>query len=149
MRSLLLRLSALDPDAATAVRVIDFFDALIEHRASAEALVRATAGLAECGCGIRLADGRQWRFAPTGEALDGDPHTTSGQVDFEVNRVAGTLWLEREGAGGPMDDLVLERASLVARILLADHRPWRVAGVVDPSLMEVALSTHESLADRY
>ncbi len=148
MRSLLLRLSALDPDAATAVRVIDFFDALVEHRASAEALVRATAGLAECGCGIRLADGRQWRFAATGEALNGDPHPMSGQVDFEVNKVAGTLWLEREGIGGPMDDLVLERASLAARILLADHRPRRVTGVVDPALMEVALSTNESIADR-
>ena len=148
MRSLLLRLSALDTDAATAVRVIDFFDALVERRASVEALVRATGGLAECACGMQLADGRQWRFAPTGEALSGDPHTMSGQVDFEVDKVAGTLWLEREGARGPMDDLVLERASLAARILLTDHRPRRVAGVVDASLMEVALSTHESLADR-
>ncbi|OBH52690.1 hypothetical protein A5685_14700 [Mycobacterium colombiense] len=149
MRSLLLRLSALDADAAAAVRVIDFFDALAGHRASVEAMVRATAGLAECACGMRLADGRHWRFAPTGESLAGEPHFMSSQVAFEADNVpAGNLWLEREGADGPMDDLVLERACLTARMLLTDHRPRRAAGVVDPSLMEVALSTHESLADR-
>ena len=148
MRSLLLRLSALDPDSATALRVIAFFDALLEHHASAQALVRATSGLAECGCGMQLTDGRQWRFAPNGEPLPGEPDTVSGRADFEVNDIAGTLWLERPGDAAPMDDLVLERALLAARILLADQRPRRVAGLVDPSLIEVVLSRHESLADR-
>jgi hypothetical protein len=148
MRSLLLRLSALDADAATAVRVIDSFDALVAHRASAEALVRATAGLAECGVGMRLADGRQWRFSPAGDALSGTPHTVSVHADFELDQTGGTLWLERDGEAAPMDELVLERACLAARILLNGHRSRRVAGLVDPSLMEMALSSHESLPDR-
>ncbi|MFB9323894.1 PucR family transcriptional regulator, partial [Cryptosporangium minutisporangium] len=69
MKGLLLRLSALDADAEAAVRVIAYFDALVEHRATAAALVRATAGLAECGCGIELADGTVLRFSPDGDPL--------------------------------------------------------------------------------
>ena len=148
MRSLLLRLSGLDADTATALRVIAFFDALVEHHASAEALVRATSGLAECGCGMQLADGRRWRFAPTGEVLPGGADIVSGRADFEVNDIAGSLWLERPGERAPLDDLVLERALLAASILLADQRPRRIAGLVDPSLIEVVLSRRESLADR-
>jgi hypothetical protein len=148
MRSLLLRLSALDADAATAFRVIAFFDALVEHHASAEALVRALSGLAECGCGMQLADGRQWRFAPDGQPLSGPAHIVSAQAQFDANDIAGRLWLERPDGPGPFDDLILERASLAAHGLLADQRPRRTAGLVDPSLMEVVLSTQESLADR-
>ena len=48
MRGLLLRLSALDADAESAVRVIAYFDALVARSTDPAALVRATAALAEC-----------------------------------------------------------------------------------------------------
>ncbi|SPM30606.1 PucR family transcriptional regulator [Mycobacterium terramassiliense] len=148
MRGLLLRLSTLDADAATALKVIAFFDALVERHAGMDALVRATSGLAECGCGMRL-DGRQWRFGPTGNALTIEQEcSVSGRAEFRANETAGCLWLERPGGPAPMDDLVLERASLAARILLNNQRSRPVAGLADPALMEAVLSTHESLVDR-
>lgn len=149
MRGLLLRLSALDADAATTVRVISFFDALVEGHATPEALVRATSGLAECGCGMQFGEDRPWRFAPSGAELVGGADHVSGRAEFAVENVIGSIWLERPDAVAPLDGLVLERASLAARILLSEQRQTRrVAALADPALMEVVLSRHEALADR-
>lgn len=148
MRGLLMRLSALDADAETAVRVISYFDALVERRATPQALVRATSGLAQCNCGLELGDGRGWRFTPVGTALSGDDYEASVRANFDVNGSAGSLWLERAGGAAPLDDLIIERASLAARILLTGRRAERVAGVADPVLVETVLSRQESLADR-
>ena len=52
MRGLLLRLSGLDADAESAVRVIGFFDRLITERVGLDALVRSTAELAGCPVGL-------------------------------------------------------------------------------------------------
>jgi hypothetical protein len=67
MKGLLLRLSALDADAAAALRVIAHFEVLLTGRLDAESLVRSTAGLAECPAGLEL-DGRIVRFGPSGAA---------------------------------------------------------------------------------
>jgi hypothetical protein len=64
MKGLLLRLSALDADAAAALRVIAHFEVLLTGRLDAESLVRSTAGLAECPAGLEL-DGRTVRFGPS------------------------------------------------------------------------------------
>ncbi|MEU5612796.1 PucR family transcriptional regulator, partial [Streptomyces sparsogenes] len=67
MKGLLLRLSALDADAATAVRVIAHFEALLGGGAlDAMSLARSTAGLAECAAGLELPDGRGARCGPDG-----------------------------------------------------------------------------------
>ncbi|SHM22363.1 helix-turn-helix domain-containing protein [Cryptosporangium aurantiacum] len=197
MKGLLLRLSALDADAEAAVRVIAYFDALVEHRATVAALVRATAGLAECACGLELPDGRVLRFDAEGERLPGstpapgaaqasdgrrapgeppapDPHPTTdahpaparypatdgrpvtdgGPVtgrdvaSAEVDLGPGRLWLERPGGPAPLDELVLERASIAARILMV--RPHRAStpDLADPALVELVLSGRETAADR-
>ncbi|WP_084011159.1 hypothetical protein [Pseudofrankia sp. DC12] len=57
MKGLLSRLSALDADAESAVRVIAYFDALVAARADAATLVRAAATLAECGAGLETLGG--------------------------------------------------------------------------------------------
>src|SRR3954451_24595229 len=54
MKELAGRLTALDPDAGAAVRVIAYFDRLSESRAGLEALVRGAAVLS--GCPARLVD---------------------------------------------------------------------------------------------
>jgi hypothetical protein len=144
MEGLLLRLSELDADAEAAVRVIAYFDALVEHRASAEALVRATAGLAECACGLELAEGRTLRFNPEGKPLAGAPDNVSASVDVGPGR----LWLERTGQPAPLDELVVERATIAARILLAPARRTGAPDLADPALVELVLSGRESAADR-
>lgn len=144
MKGLLLRLSALDADAEAAVRVIAYFDALVEHRATAAELVRATAALAECVCGWEPEEGRGLGFDATGAPAA----TDGGQASSGVDLRPGRMWLERPGGPAPLDELVLERASIAARILLAPSRRVSTPDLADPALVELVLSGRESAADR-
>ncbi|WP_035857344.1 PucR family transcriptional regulator [Cryptosporangium arvum] len=143
MKGLLLRLSALDADAEAAVRVIAYFDALVEHRATAAALVRATAGLAECPCGLERPDGPVLRYD-----ADGEPAAAGGAASGAIDFGGGRLWLERPGGPAPLDELVLERASLAARVLLVASPRVGAPHLADPALVELVLSGRESAADR-
>ena len=51
MQGLLRKLASLDSDAERGLRLIEFFDQLVMHRADLEAVVRATAVLAEATAG--------------------------------------------------------------------------------------------------
>ncbi|MFI9580594.1 PucR family transcriptional regulator [Streptomyces sp. NPDC052236] len=145
MKGLLLRLSALDADAATAVRVIAHFEALLGGGLDPVSLTRSTAGLAGCAAGLELPDGRAARFGPDGAALLGGPEQVSGRVDLEPS---GRVWLERPGAPGPFDELVLEWMAITARVLAGRPRQNRVPRAADPALVELVLSGREDAADR-
>ena len=104
MKELAGRLTALDPDAGAAVRVIAYFDRLAESRAGLEALVRGAAVLA--GCPARLADPE--RHVHVRVETDGTRRDTGTPPDpaWPAVRLSpgGTamLWLERGGDGaGP------------------------------------------------
>jgi DNA-binding PucR family transcriptional regulator len=148
MKGLLLRLATLDADAETCVRVIAYFDALVERRASPEALVRATSGVAECCSGLQLGDDRMWRFSPGGDALSKDASNATVRTEFDINGTPACLWLERPRQPAPLDDLVLERASLAARMLLGAVAGRQAAILADPALVEMVLSSHAEIADR-
>ncbi|MGW3568025.1 PucR family transcriptional regulator [Streptomyces sp. NPDC000941] len=155
MKGLLLRLSALDADAATAVRVIAHFEALLGSGAlDAISLVRSTAGLAECAAGLELPDGRTARFGPGGAALPGEPEAVSQGAELGPS---GRVWLERPGPPGPFDELILEWMAIAARTLCGGPTPPRTPGqpdaanaadAADPALMELVLSERESDHDR-
>lgn len=140
-----MRLSALDADAAAALRVIAHFEALLGGGAHPVALVRSTAGLAECAAGWTTADGRTLRFGPDGRALPGTPEHISGTVDLGT---CGRIWLERAGAAGPFDELVLEWMGITARVLAGSRPPTRPPDVADPALVELVLSEREAAEDR-
>lgn len=98
MFGLLQRLSALDADAASALRVIGFFDALVEHGASIDVILRQTAILTECLVGVRTADGHlSERVEPSGAVHFGGPLANS-----HVYRLPSgdEVWLERDGGSG-------------------------------------------------
>ncbi|MFJ8053721.1 helix-turn-helix domain-containing protein [Streptomyces luteogriseus] len=104
MKELAGRLTALDPDAGAAVRVIAYFDRLAESRAGLEALVRGAAVLA--GCPARLVDPE--RRVHVRVETDGTRRDTGTPPDpaWPAVRLSpdGTamLWLERGGDGaGP------------------------------------------------
>lgn len=145
VKGLLLRLSALDADAAAAVRVIAHFQALLGRGLDATALVRSTAGLAECPAGLELPDGRIVRAGPDGTALTGRPRRISGSTGL---RPTGRVWLERPGAPGPFDDLVLEWMAIAAGTLESGSGHGVAPQVADPALVERVLSEHEPVADR-
>jgi hypothetical protein len=146
VEGLLLRLSAVDADAEAAVRVIAYFDALIENRAGVTALVRSAAGLAECPAGLALPDGTRLRVRPNGAPLPAhEPVAESGGVDLGPD---GRVWLERACSPGPLDDLVLERFAIAARVLGRPVRRTPAPHLADPGLVELVLAEREAAEDR-
>ncbi|GAB2632738.1 helix-turn-helix domain-containing protein [Streptomyces capparidis] len=143
---MLLRLSALDADAAAAVRVIAHFEALLAAGALDPAvLVRSTAGLAECPAGLAAGDGRTVRCGPDGTALAGGPGRVSGSADFGAG---GRVWLERPGGPGPLDELVLEWMAIAATAAGGAPGPAAAPHLADPALVELVLSEREAVQDR-
>ncbi|MGW1777593.1 helix-turn-helix domain-containing protein [Streptomyces sp. NPDC002143] len=140
MKELAGRLTALDPDAGAAVRVIAYFDRLAESRAGVEALVRGAAVLA--GVPARLVDAdRRVRIRVEADGtrrdtdLPPDPAWPSAGLTPEG---APALWLERAGAEpSVVDAVILERAAGVARLVL-DRTRGR-APLDDPALVETLL----------
>ncbi|MEC3982260.1 PucR family transcriptional regulator [Amycolatopsis sp. H20-H5] len=144
MKGLLLKLSALDADAETAVRVIAFFDALVERGATVVEVLRSAAALADCVTGLELDGGPPLRYAPGGGSVAGKPGEPSGQAAVGEH---GRVWLERAGEPLPLDDLVLERCAITVRLLEAPrHTP--APHLADPALVELVLSEREAAEDR-
>src|SRR5439155_1639899 len=115
MKGLLLRLSALDTGAESAVRVIGFFDALVERRASLETLLRSTAALAECPAGLHTPEQGVGLRAEVGGTLRASAGPPSHAAVHRIGQAA--FWLERHGSPLPLDEIVLERFALAAEIL--------------------------------
>src|SRR3954468_20828373 len=120
MRTLLLRLSALDAEAEGAVRVIAVFDALVSQHAGLGRLARVTAQLAEGPVGISdRAGGELLRSAPRGGRRagarrdGGAPPPCAGGHPVDGG---GEVWLERAGEALALDDIVGERFAAAAGI---------------------------------
>ncbi|WP_344418403.1 helix-turn-helix domain-containing protein [Pseudonocardia ailaonensis] len=109
------------------MRVIAFFDMLLERRASPRALVQATAGLAQCVVGWRRSNGSVIRLAPSAAQSRqlNDPPSPSVELEIADH---GVVWLERPGSPEPFDELVLERLALVAGALGPHSRPRQDGG---------------------
>ncbi|WP_149261547.1 helix-turn-helix domain-containing protein [Actinomadura sp. K4S16] len=150
MRELVGRLEALDPDAGAALRVITFFDQLIERRAGLENVVRGAAVLSghpavlvdtDRGVRIRVTpDGTRTELAPS-EPQAGWCRLT---VDSHI-----TVWLEHPGPPGPVEAMVMERAAMSARTILDRTRGRaRPQPRHDAELVEVLLDAAASVEDR-
>ncbi len=144
MKELAGRLTAVDPDAGAAVRVIAYFDTLAEARAGLEALVRGAAVLA--GCPARLVDAE--RHVRVRVETDGRRHDTGPPQDPGwpsaplVPGGAPALWLERAGGGEPsvVDAVILERAAGALRVVLDRTRGRApLSPADDPALVETVL----------
>ncbi|QOV40447.1 helix-turn-helix domain-containing protein [Streptomyces ferrugineus] len=141
MKELAGRLTALDPDAGAAVRVIAYFDRLAESRAGLEALVRGAAVLAGVPARLMDADRRvHVRVETDGTRresdLPPDPAWPSAPLTPDG---APALWLERDGQAEPsvVDAVILERAAGVIRLVLDRTRGRAPAD--DPALVETVL----------
>ncbi|MFF0869473.1 helix-turn-helix domain-containing protein [Nonomuraea sp. NPDC003560] len=157
MQGLLLRLSTLDTDAESAVRVIAYFDSLVRDHVTVPVLLAATARLARCPVGLHDATaGRRLRTGPDGRAADAQTPDAGkragagpqeGARARELNGGLGSVWMEREGAPHGLDDIVLERFAAAAELTLeraaAQAREGR-----DPALVELVLSAETGEAER-
>lgn len=140
MKELAGRLTALDPDAGAAVRVIAYFDRLSESRAGLEALVRGAAVLA--GVPARLVDAERRvrvRVEADGTRRDsGAPPEPGWPSAALAPGGAAALWLERaEAAPSVVDAVILERAAGAVRLVLDRTRGRAPAD--DPALVETVL----------
>jgi hypothetical protein len=146
MKGLLLRLSGLDADAENAVRVIGFFDRLITDRASLDVLVRSTARLAGCPAGVHApAQGLALRAEPDADVAASDRVPAGAAVRPLEGGVV--VWVAREGAPTPLDDILLERFAIATAILL-EHTSVPLPALGDPALVELVLSEGIGTAER-
>ncbi|GAA3617114.1 helix-turn-helix domain-containing protein [Nonomuraea rosea] len=153
MQGLLLRLSTLDADAESAVRVIAYFDSLVRDHVSVPVLLAATARLAQCPVGLLdAATGRRSRTSPGGQA-DTSAGTPSGSPTGspasvrELSSGLGAVWMEREGPTHGLDEIVLERYAAAAEVTLERATALARQGQ-DPALVELALSADTGEAER-
>ncbi|QJT05666.1 PucR family transcriptional regulator [Streptomyces asoensis] len=140
MKELAGRLTALDPDAGAAVRVIAYFDRLAESRAGVEALMRGAAVLAGVPARLVDADRRvRVRVEPDGTRRDTElPPDPDWPCAALTPDGPPALWLERAGAmPSVVDAVILERAAGAARVVL-DRTRGR-APLDDPALVETLL----------
>ena len=145
MRGLLLRLSGLDADAESAVRVIGFFDRLITERAGLDTLVRSTAELAGCPVGLSAPGQGLSLRADAGGAVTAGPVPARAAVRPLEGAVE--VWVAREGKAVPLDDMLLERFAIAAAVLL-EHSSVPLPELGDPALIELVLSEGVGTAER-
>ena len=149
MEALVERLSQLDSQAEGAIRVVMFYDTLMRRRVDLPALARASAGLAECVAGILLlGTGRAIRSAPDGREVSAPPPpaSTTAPVTLDEEEI-GTVWLERPGPPGPLDELLLDRLAIAAAAVVERYGPARTT-MADPALVELAISADSDEAAR-
>jgi hypothetical protein len=149
MEALVVRLSQLDSEAEGAIRVVMFYDTLMRRRVDLPALARASAGLAECVTGIRLhGTGRTIRVSPDGREASAPPPPASitAPITLDEEKI-GTVWLERPGAPGPLDQLLLDRLAIATAAVVERYGPARTT-MADPALVELAISSDSDEAAR-
>jgi PucR C-terminal helix-turn-helix domain len=149
MEALVERLSQLDSQAEGAIRVVMFYDTLIQRRVDLPALARASAGLAECVAGIRLhGTGRAIRVGPDGRPAPAPepPASTTAPISLDEEEI-GTVWLERPGPPGPLDQLLLDRLAIAAAAVVERYGPAHTT-MADPALVELAISADSDQAAR-
>ncbi|MFD3930155.1 helix-turn-helix domain-containing protein [Streptomyces sp. NPDC058614] len=149
MEALAVRLSHLDSQAEGAIRVVMFYDTLMRRRVDLPALARASAVLAECVTGIRLhGTGRAIRTSSDGReaSTPPSPASTTASITLDEEEI-GTVWLERSGAPGSLDELMLDRLALAAAAVVERYGPARTT-MADPALVELVISSDSDEAAR-
>lgn len=149
MEALAKRLSHLDSQVEGVVRVVAFYDTLMRRRVDLPALARASAGLAECVAGIRLhGTGRAIRVSPDGRPASGPDASAliTAPITLDEEEI-GTVWLERPGPPGLLEEALLDRLALAAAAVVERYGPARTT-MADPALVELAISPDSDEAAR-
>jgi hypothetical protein len=142
VEALAVRLSHLDPHVEGALRVVMFYDTLMRRRVDLPALARASAGLAECVAGIRLhSTGLAQRVSPDGRVVSAPPSpaSTTAPITLDDEEI-GTVWLERPGPPGPLDDRRGGEGEPLEQHVVERYGPARTT-MADPALVELVISS--------
>lgn len=106
MQDLFGRVRLLDPTVSEGVKVITYFDTMLESGSSVDELVRGAAMLAGASVGFETG-GKRRVFAADGLRITSDESGRWATAEFCTERGRG--WLQRFGAAHANDQLVLER----------------------------------------
>ena len=143
---MLIRLANSDSEAAAALRIISYFDALVEHQNSdLRSVVRGTAVLAECSVGVEMSDGDVISFDPEGNTVS----VPYPPAETNTTEAGHHVWLARTGSPEPTDALIMERMAIAVDLVHERRRrfrSWPTLG--DPALVELILSDGEAAQDR-
>ncbi|HEY5881430.1 MAG TPA: hypothetical protein VIU11_21150 [Nakamurella sp.] len=148
MRDLTVRLDALDPEAGAALRVIAYFDDLVANEAGLQAIVRGAAVLAACPAAlVDPSHHVRVRVGADGAAGTPGPRDPSWP-GVAVGTGNGELWLERQGAGHPIDAMVLERAAAAVGSVVQRTRHRTDGHAQDQACVEILLDPGSSPTER-
>jgi hypothetical protein len=99
--------------------------------------------------GIRLhGTGRAIRVSPDGREACTPPAPASATAPVTLDQdEIGTVWLERPGPPGALDQLLLDRLAIAAAAVVEKYGPARTT-MADPALVELAISADSDEAGR-
>lgn len=144
MQELLGRIARLDADASLDLRVIACFDELVIGNVNTRGLLASAAALAGCVAGFAdERSARTMRVDPRGSIVISAAETDEVSARSAADGI--TVWLERRGAAGAHDAIILERLALAVRIRHGlghgdiDRRELDI--VIDPTTSITARST--------
>jgi hypothetical protein len=121
MQELAGRLTALDPEASATLKVVSYFDTLVDHEVGMETLLHGASVLGGCPAGFHPGHGAgALRMAP-----DGRPMPPGPPEDWPATAAGpdAVVWLERDGAPHANDAMILERLALAVPISRSRARP--------------------------
>lgn len=146
MQGLLMRLSSLDDRAENAMRVIGFFDALIEQRSDLQTVLSQAGRFAECSVGIAEPGATLSMVGTRTGVLE--QGTVPDDAMARVLSSGHTVWIARSGQQAfPLDEVVLERFGLACIAASGSSMPLDLH-LGDPALLELILGRLASSADR-
>lgn len=143
MQELVGRLTALDPEASEGLKVIAYFDALVDGHANAEVLLRGAAVLGGCAAGF-VAAGTMLRVDARGIRSPLEAAPPLGRWPEHAQAGAARAWLEREGDAHANDAMILERLSFALVIMLERSAPQAALR----RAVETVLDAAETVEDR-
>ncbi len=121
MQELAGRLTALDPEASATLKVVSYFDTLVDHEVGIETLLRGASVLGGCPAGFHPGHGAgAVRMAPDGRPM---PPGAPGEWPAAAAGPDAVVWLERDGTPHANDAMILERLALAVAISRSRARP--------------------------
>lgn len=149
MRDLMSRLTAVDPDASEALRIIAYFDSLTEAHAGLEAVLRGAAVLSGATVGFVDTSLRLAMRVNSGARQMPPPSLDLSSIAWphrQVGHELSLVWLELEGAVPASAQIILERSATAMRIVI-DRTRVRASEGGDEGAIEVLLDLNASVDD--
>ena len=143
MHQLVGRLTALDPEASESLKVIAYFDALVDGHANVEVLLRGAAVLSGCAAGFAIS-GLTRRVDASGRPSAIDSASAATPWPRHALGPDGHVWIERDGAAHANDDMILERLAIAVAITQERSTPV----IAQRRAVETVLDESAAVADR-